>query len=147
MYADLGRIVANPETRTTPAGKAVCNFTIAVDDMPDEQGNRRSNFIDCVAWGKRAEAIAKYFTKGSRIYVGGDLKTHTYTDKNNTKHKVTEVFVTEFKFCEGKGNGTAAPQTAAPTAPQETPYDIPTPDYAVDNSPSFEDIPADDLPF
>lgn len=147
MYADIGRMVADPETRTTPAGKLVCNFTIAVDDMPDEQGNRRCNFIDCVAWGKRAEAIAKFFTKGARIYVGGDLKTRTYTDKNNTKHKVTEVLVTEFKFCEGKNSGatTATPQTAPAGQQYSTPYEAP--EYAVDTSTGFEEIPPDDLPF
>lgn len=147
MYADIGRMVATPELRTTPTGKAVCNFTIAVDDIPDEQGNRRSNFIDCAAWGKRAETIAKYFPKGSRIFVSGDLKTRVYTDKNNAKHKVTEVLVDGFKFCEGKNGGNANPAAQTEPAGQQysTPYEAP--EYAVDTSTGFEDIPADDLPF
>lgn len=138
MYADIGRLTANPELKTTQNGKAVCSFSIAVDDTPAPDGSKRTNFIDCVAWGKRAEHICKYFSKGSRIFITGDLKTRSYNDKNDVKHKVVEVLVDNVKFCENKPTKAAA-QTSEPQ------YDAP--DYAVDDR-AFESVPdTDDLPF
>lgn len=143
MYADLGRMVSNPELKQTTGGKSVCSFTIAVDDVPAADGTKRANFIDCVAWGKRAEHIVKYFPKGTRIFVAGDIKTRTYTDAEGRKHKFTEVLVDNVKFCESRQKDTA--QSAKAGGQYETPYDAP--EYAVDTA-SFEQVsPDEDLPF
>lgn len=142
MYVDVGRMTNKPEVRYTQSGKAVCNFTIAVDDLPDKDGNRHSNFIDCVTWGKLAEMIAKNFTKGERIFVSGDLKTRTY-EKDGVKRKITEVLVDRIKFCETKASSANRAQAAA----EETPLPE-APTYDIGNEPSFAEISADeDLPF
>lgn len=145
MYSDIGRLTNKPEIRTTPSGKAVCNFTIAVDDLPDKDGNRRSNFIDCVVWGKLAEMLAKNFIKGERIFVVGDLKTRSYEDKEGKKHKIIEVLVERIKFCESKSSKANRAQSA-PDVPEAAANDIPS--YGIPDEPTFEDVPdGDDLPF
>ena len=96
----LGRFVADPVLSETPSGIAVVTFRLA-----NERGfgeNKRTNFINCVAWRNTAETIAKYFEKGKQILVGGELQTRTYEDKQGNKRVVTEILVNEFSFCDSK---------------------------------------------
>ena len=69
-----GRLTSNPELKNTSTGKAVVNFTVAVD-RGDK--NKTTDFIDCVAWDSKAEFIAKWFTKGSPIEIAGKTTTRT----------------------------------------------------------------------
>ena len=98
-----GRIVAQPELKTTQNGKSVCTFTIASDeDMKREDGTRATDFIDCVAWGPRADFASKYLQKGRMVVVEGRPKTRTYKDKNDVTHKVTELRVDSIYFADSK---------------------------------------------
>lgn len=98
-----GRLVAQPELKTTQNGTSVCTFTIASEeDMKREDGTRATDFIDCVAWGARAEFACKYLTKGSMIIVEGRPKPRTYKDKNDVTHKVTELRVDSVYFADSK---------------------------------------------
>ena len=144
MYCDIGRMTNAVEVRQTQSGMVVGNFTIAVDRAPTKDGKRESDFIDCTAFGKRAEFIAKYFPKGTRIYVEGELRSDLYTDKTGVKRKKVFVLVNNTKFCEGKGS-TAQTESAGaeiPDIPQ-----APIPQYAPPQG-SFEDVDdGSDLPF
>jgi len=102
-----GRITRDLELKTTPQGSSVLSFTLAVDRSFVKQGEeRQTDFISCVAFGKTAEFISRFFYKGRSIAVIGNLRTHTYDDKNGTKHYVTEVFVDEAQFTfEPKAQG------------------------------------------
>ena len=92
----MGRLVRDPELRTTPQGVSVCTFSIAVDRGYARQGEeRQTDFITCVAWRNQAEFISRYFSKGRMIAIEGNLRTRTYDDKNGTKHYVTEVIAEE----------------------------------------------------
>ena len=94
-----GRITRDLEVRQTNGGSAVVQFTLAVDRNFVKQGEeRQTDFITCVAWGKTAEFIGRFFSKGRSIAVIGSLRTRTYDDKNGTKHYVTEVNVDEAQF-------------------------------------------------
>ena len=94
-----GRITRDIEIKTTPSGTAVTQFSLAVEHSFAKQGEeRQTNFITCVAWGKTAEFIGRYFSKGRSIVILGNLRTRTYDDKNGTKHYVTEVYVDEAQF-------------------------------------------------
>lgn len=124
-----GRIVAQPELKKTPSGKSVCTFTIASEeDKRRDDGSRDTDFIDCVAWGSRAEFACKYLTKGLMVIVEGRPKPRTYKDKNDTTHKVTELRVDSVYFTESKKDaGANNSETASPAA--------------------FEGVDDDDLPF
>lgn len=94
-----GRITHDIEIRQTPNGNTVTQFSIAVERSYAKQGEeRQTDFITCVAWGKKAEFIGQYFSKGRSIVIIGNLRTRTYEDKNGSKHYVTEVFVDEAQF-------------------------------------------------
>lgn len=81
-----GRIVREPEYRTTAAGASWCTFTLAVDDdFKDESGNKQTDFIDCTAWRKTAEYITTYQRKGAQVEVSGRLKSRKWTDKDGNK--------------------------------------------------------------
>lgn len=83
-----GRLTKDPELRRTQNGTAVCSFCVAVD-RPGVKD--RTDFIDCVAWDKRAEFVSKYFVKGDPIEVNGVLTTRTYDDRDGKKRKAVEV--------------------------------------------------------
>ena len=92
-----GRLTKDPEIRYTDSKKAVASFTLAVDDGRDSEGKRKSQFIPCVAWGKTAELIDQFFTKGKPLTVVGRISVRTY-EKNGEKQYVTEVVASGIEF-------------------------------------------------
>ena len=85
-----------PELKYTSSGKAYASFTLAVQKNKNE-----AEFIDCTAWEKTAETIAKYFKKGSKILIQGRLSVSNY-EQNGEKRKSTKVVVNSFEFVESK---------------------------------------------
>lgn len=92
-----GRLTKDPEIRYTDSKKAVCSFTLAVDDGRDSEGKKKAQFIPCVAWGKTAELIDQYFTKGKPLTVTGRITVRSY-EKNGEKRYVTEVVASGIEF-------------------------------------------------
>ncbi len=138
----MGRLVADPELRTTGSGISVTSFTVAVDRGYVRQGEeRQADFIDIVAWRQTAEFVCKYFRKGSMIAVQGSIQTRMYEDKNGSKRKAVEIVADNVSFCGSKNeSGTAANTTyAAPVQP--------APSFATADEGDFKEIPEDDLPF
>lgn len=103
----LGRLVKDPELRSTQSGTAVASFTIAVDREYSKDKERETDFIPCVAWKGAGETIAKFFHKGQRILVAGKLQTRSYTDKEGNKRTAFEVVVRDFDFIEKRESGSA----------------------------------------
>lgn len=95
-----GRITKDIEIKTTQGGKKVASFCIACGQKVGQE--ERTSFIDCVAWEKRAEFIANYFSKGSMILLSGRLESRSYQDNAGNNRKVTEVVVNEVNFCGEK---------------------------------------------
>ena len=141
----MGRLVADPELRTTTTGKNVCTFRIAVDRSYVRQGEQRqADFITCVAWEQTGNFISRYFTKGSMIAVTGSIQTRNYEDKNGQKRTAFEVNVREASFTGSKTeSGTnSGYNQAAPAAPAQAPA------YQSAAVNDFEEITDDeDLPF
>lgn len=142
----MGRLVADPELRTTTNGTSVTSFRIAVDRNFVRQGEeRQADFIDIVAWRQTAEFVTRYFHKGSMIAVQGSIQTRNYEDKNGNKRTAVEVVADNVSFCGSKAeSGTAgapAARAAAPAAPAVS--------YASGSTGDFETIDDDDelLPF
>lgn len=119
----IGRITKDTEIKQTSNNSKLCSFTIAVDRrFKDKDGNKQADFINCLAWGKNAEFIDKYFNKGSRIGIVGSIQTRNYTDKDGKTVYVTEVVVDEAEFVENKGESKAAEAPKASAG--EMPFEI-----------------------
>ena len=122
----VGRITKDPEVKLTSNQTAYCNFTIAVDrKFKDQNGERQSDFINCVAWRQTANFIGKYFHKGSRIGLCGSLQTRSYENQNGQKVFVTEVVVDDAEFVDSKGGEAAG--GAGYSKPASKPEDSFTP--------------------
>ncbi len=98
----IGRIVATPELHKTNNDKSVARATIAINRrFKDQNGEREADFINIVVWGKLAETLASYATKGSLISVDGELRTRKF-EKNGQTNYVTEVIATGFQLLESR---------------------------------------------
>ncbi len=85
---------------------AVTRFSVAVNRKFKKDGEPEADFINCVSFGKTAEFISKYFTKGKMIGIAGCIRTNSWTDKNGQKHFSTDVLVEEVEFCGSKADET-----------------------------------------
>lgn len=113
----MGRITHDIEIKTTPSGVAVTSFSIAVDRrVQSKDGEKVTDFIDCVAWRQTADFIARFFGKGKLILIEGELQTRTYTDKNGNNRNVVEVIADRASFTGEKSGaqGQRHEQSAPP---------------------------------
>ncbi|MBE7010990.1 MAG: single-stranded DNA-binding protein [Ruminococcaceae bacterium] len=139
----VGRLARDPELRTTQSGTNVVSFTVACDRRFVRQGEeRQADFISCVAWGKTAEFVSRYFTKGMRIALDGRIQTRSWDDQNGQKRYATEVIAEDVEFAQSKnevGGSYSAPaySAPAPAVPQAPSADID----------GFMPVEEEDLPF
>lgn len=96
----IGRFAKEPELRFSASGTAICNFTLAVRNPFDKEGN--ADFIQCVAWGSGAELIAEKHTTGNMIGVDGRISTRHYENNDNQRVYVTEVNVNSIHLIQTK---------------------------------------------
>ena len=114
----MGRLTKDPEVKNTPSGVAVCSFTIACDrNFKDSNGEKKTDFIDCVAWRNTATFIGQYFHKGQLIILTGELQKRDYEDSNGNKRYVTEVIVTSANFGGDSSERRDVQEEALPTTP------------------------------
>lgn len=154
VVAIMGRLVADPELRTTPAGHSVCSFRIACDRSYVQQGQQRqADFIDIVAWRQQADFVSKYFRKGSVIAVDGSLQTRNYQDKNGNNRTAVEVVANNISFAGAKRQDSqSAPsyeqQTTSHVQQAKAAQNAPQPAYTQGSMDDFAVInDDDDLPF
>lgn len=95
----IGRAVAPPELRYTPSGKAVANFTLAVDRARGQE--KEADFISIQCWERTAEVATQYVTKGKQLSVQGSLRIRTYETQDGQKRKVAEVVCNHLEFLGG----------------------------------------------
>ena len=101
-----GRLTANPECRYTANNAAVTTFSIAVDrNFKNENGNKDADFINIVAWNKKAELIHHYLKKGDRVGISGRLQVRKYQNERGENRYVTEVVADEVEFLNSKKSG------------------------------------------
>ena len=106
----IGRFTRDPEIKYTTGenATATARFSLAVNRrFKNKEGNYDADFINCVAFGKTAEFIGKYFTKGMAIGITGRIQTGSYTNKEGQKVYTTDVVVEETEFVESKNKGTS----------------------------------------
>lgn len=141
----MGRLTNAPETKHTPNGVTVCNFSIAVDRKYTKGEEKRTDFFNVVAWRQTAEFIGKYFSKGNLILVCGELQTRSWTDQDGKVHHATEVVASEVSFCGEKKDSETNFTYEAANAPSGA-Y-MPA-SYSSSPAPDFQEVPTDgDLPF
>lgn len=134
VVAIIGRMVKDPELKTTNSGKSVCSFRIANDSgYKDASGQSQTNWLDVTAWGKTAEFVCKYFPKGALIAIDGRLQTRQYQDKNGNNRTAVEVVAKNVSFCGSKESTSPAQQNAAqrPAGPSQRTQGEPDADYAL----------------
>ncbi len=132
----MGRLVRDPEMRSTASNVSVCSFTVAVDRRFKSEGQPTADFISVIAWRQTAEFVNKYFKKGSKIALTGSIQTRSWDDKDGNRRYATEVVADEVEFCESKksdsqGSGMefmtpppAAPTDSMPAGPAEGFYTL-----------------------
>ena len=100
----MRRLTRDPELRRTGSGVAVASFTLAVDrDFgKNDNGERETDFIDCVAWRQTGEFVSKYFTKGRMAVVSGRLQIRSWTDKDGNKRRTAEVVADNVYFGDSR---------------------------------------------
>lgn len=97
-----GRLTKSPELKYTTGNIAVCKFSVALDRYMGEGKEKATDFINLTAWREQAEFISKYFDKGSKIIIKGNLKQNVWEDKEGKKHYDTEVWVEKSDFADSK---------------------------------------------
>lgn len=99
----IGRCTKDPDLKFAPtSGKAIARFTLAVNRPYDK--DKKADFINCVAFGKTAETIANYITKGRQIAITGSIRTGSYDGNDGVKRYTTDIWVDSFEFI-GNSNG------------------------------------------
>lgn len=102
----IGRLTKDPELRYTPTGVAVANFTLAIDrNYKNAQGERDTDFINCVVYRQLAELCANYLAKGKLAAADGRIQVRSYTGQDGQKRWVTEVIAEDVRFLSPKDGG------------------------------------------
>lgn len=151
----VGRLTKDPELKMTPSGIAVARFTLAVNrPFTGQSGEKKADFINCIAWRKQAENLANFMRKGGQIGVCGRIETGSYEGQDGKRVYTTDIIADSIQFLESKSgaNGENAPKqnkaehqepqyyNQRPPAPQQQPTFPPS-------VPSYTPISEDDLPF
>ena len=143
----IGRLTRDPEMRTTTSGINSTTFTVAVSrNYTGPNGERETDFLNCVAWRKQAENIAKYCTKGTQVAVEGRIQTRSYDAQDGTKRYVTEIIADNVTFLGAKGSNVIGDNNFVGDTNSA---DIITTDISEDPYKDFGEVAIsdDDLPF
>ncbi len=99
----MGRLTRDPELRHTQSNTPVCSFRLAVDrDRKAANGEKQTDFLDCVAWNRQAEFVSQWFQKGMLAIVVGRIQSRTWTDQQNNNRYTVEIQCDEVSFGETK---------------------------------------------
>ncbi len=137
----IGRLGGDPEIRFTPGGQAVANFRVATSESwINKNGEReeRTEWHRIVAWGKLAEIINQYLSKGRQVYLEGRIQTREWEDRDGNKRWTTEIVANQMIMLGGRGEAGASDSKPSSTKAEEPPSD----NYAPEDS-----APEDDIPF
>lgn len=146
----LGRLTRDPEVRATSTGRSVANITIATGRVwTDAAGQKqeKTEFHNCVLWGKLADIAGQWLSKGRRVYAEGRIETRDWTGQDGIKRYRTEVIIDNLIMLDGP-RGAGAPTTpvavaASVAAPMTDPSVVAMPM----EEPREEEIKVEDIPF
>ena len=145
----IGNLTRDPESRTTPNGHSVCNFSVATSSQwTDTQGQKqeRTEYHSIVAWGKLADICSQYLGKGRKVYVDGRLQTREWEGQDGAKKQRTEIVAENMILLDrppsgGAGPGSAGQVTSGPTITPVAPAPPKVDQGMGENEIRIEDIP------
>lgn len=153
----IGNITKDIELRQSNSGKFVVEFSVAINNGKDQQGNELpADFVNCTAWNKTAEVLSKYTNKGSKISVEGAIKTQTWVDQQGNNRYKTYVLVDRVELLGGRPQQQQQPQQVANQVtnqyepqyePQYQQQSIRPDGRNVTGGLNYSDFKPDDLPF
>ena len=146
----IGRLTKDVELKYTPANQAVAQFVLAVNrTFKNANGERESDFINCVIWRQSAENFANWAKKGALIGITGRIQTRNYENAQGQRVYVTEVVAENFQMLESRNQQHG--QQQAQVTQKQTKQQSSTPNFGRDSDPFSSDSPMelndDDLPF
>lgn len=106
----VGRFTRDPDIRYTDSGMSIARFTLAVDRRIKKDAEQTADFISCIAFGKAAEFIEKYFFQGYRIGLVGRIQTGSYVNKEGTKVYTTDIVADNVEFVESRSDSSRREQ-------------------------------------
>lgn len=124
----IGNLTRDPELRETPSGVSVCRFSIAVGRNYTQNGEKQTDFFECVAWRGLGENIAQYCKKGNKVAVSGSIQLRTYEDNNGQKRQAVDIVTQDIEFLTPKSREDEfeEPRRKRPTLqPMDDDSDIP----------------------
>jgi single-strand DNA-binding protein len=151
----VGRLTRDPEIRTTPGGQSVATIALATNSFwTDKTGNRqdKTEYHNIILWGKLSEIAGQYLVKGQECYIEGRLQTRSYTAKDGTEKRVTEVIGENMQMgskAAGQGSSTGggyqkqAPAAKAAPRAEDKEEEIPT----INLDDELDEIRIEDVPF
>lgn len=140
----IGRLVVDPELKTTPQGTNVCSFRMAVDRPFTAKGaEKKSDFLNIVCWRQNAEFVSRFFQKGRLIGVEGSIQSRDYQDKDGNKRYVTEIVADRCFFVDSK----ASAQGSSNEGNHPEPSNMGGVSYQSGSGGDFQIVDDDDLPF
>lgn len=117
-----GRLTRDPDVRYTDSGTSIARFTLAVDRRFKQDGGPTADFPNCIAFGKTAEFIERYFRQGMKLELTGRIQTGSYTNKDGVKVYTTDVIADQVGFGESKNASQSrgnSPDTGAGFGPED----------------------------
>ena len=121
----IGNLTRDPELRETPSGVPMCRFAIAVQrPYSSQDGERQTDFFDCVAWRGLAETIARYTKKGKKVAVSGSVQIRNYEDNQGQRRTAVDIIVQDCEFLSPRDSGDSfddAPEMPRQSAPKRKP--------------------------
>ena len=117
----MGNLTRDPQLKQTPNNMSVAEIGLACNrKFKSKEGEMREEvtYVDCEAWGRTAETMAKYLSKGKPVFVEGRLKLDQWQDKDGNNRSKLRVVIERFQFIDSRGDQSSTPpQAAATTAP------------------------------
>ena len=145
----MGNLTRDPELRATPSGTAVCQFGLAVNRVYNNSNGERqeeTTFVDVEAWGRQAETVSKYVSKGHPLFVEGRLKLDSWENKEGEKRSKMKVVLENMQLISQKGEGGGGnfnPSQSVPQQRSDSGAAAPAPPAASQKSEDIEE----DIPF
>jgi single-strand DNA-binding protein len=134
----IGRLVVNPEMRSTPGGQSVCSFRLATNriwvDQKTGQKKEKAEYHNIVLWRRLAEIANQYLTKGALVLIEGRIQTRSWQDRSGNQRFRTEIIAERMQL---------GPKAAGKVTPEETPPEVPEGEIPVieENEIDIKDIP------
>ena len=148
----MGRLTRDVELKYTPSNMAVAEIGLAVNHRyktKEGESKEEVTFVDCEVWGKTAEVMSQYLSKGKPVFVEGRLKLDQWKDKEGGNRSKLKMVVESFEFIDSKGSGSgeggsSGDAPARQSRPASAPSNKSQPAYS---GPQHEPVPEDDIPF